>query len=244
MSNFEKSIFLGDVHVPFADKNSLKVAISFMDWFQPDNIFLVGDILDFYEISTFDKDPRRITDLQSDINKTVGILQLIRERNPHGEIIYLEGNHEHRLHKYLWKHPEIASLEALEMTNLMHFKELDITYCDQFANVKLHGFLVEHGSVVRQQSAYTARAMLEKRGMSGISGHSHRGGSHYITNMSGSYAWFENFCLCGLHPEYVIGQPNWMNGFSIGHFKKTTNRFNIEQIPIVDKHASYGEHEF
>ena len=148
------------------------------------------------------------------------------------------------MHKYLWKHPEISSLEALTMENLLHLKELNIQYKDQFANVKLHQFLVEHGSVVRQQSAYTARAMLEKRGMSGISGHTHRMGAHYLTNMAGSYAWFENGCLCDLHPDYVVGQPNWMNGFSIGHFKKSNNRFNIEQIPIVDKHASYGEQEF
>lgn len=244
MSKFEKSIFIGDIHIPFHDINSLKVSISFMDWFKPDKIYLIGDVMDWYELSSFDKDPRRINDLQKDISKTTGVLQLIRERNDKSDIFYLQGNHEFRLNKWLMKHPEIASLEALEMSNLMHFKELDIQYKDQFSNVRLHEFLVEHGSVVRQQSAYTARAMLEKRGMSGISGHTHRMGSHYLTNMSGSYAWFECGCLCNLNPEYVVGQPNWQNGFSIGYFKKSSNRFNIEQVPIVNDKASYGDNEF
>jgi len=239
---FEKSIFLSDMHVPFEQHKSLKVVNSFMSWFKPDRIFLMGDIIDFYAVSTFDKDPERITSLQADINTAHKILKGMRASNTKAEITYIEGNHEHRLQKYLWKHPEISSLDALSMTNLLHLDELKITYVNQFESIKYHKFLIEHGSVVRQQSAYTARAMLEKRGMSGISGHTHRMGAHYLTNMSGSYAWFETGCLCDLHPEYVVGQPNWMNGFSIGHFKG--KRFNIEQIPIVDNHASYGEMEF
>jgi UDP-2,3-diacylglucosamine pyrophosphatase LpxH len=241
---FEKSIFLSDLHVPFEQKKSLKVVDSFMSWFKPDKIYLMGDIVDFYAVSSFDKDPERITSLQEDINKAHKILKGIRACNPKADIMYIEGNHEHRLQKYLWKHPEISSLDALSITNLLMLTELKIAYVNQFESFKYHKFLVEHGSVVRQQSAYTARAMLEKRGMSGISGHTHRMGAHYLTNMSGSYAWFENGCLCDLHPEYVVGQPNWMNGFSIGYFRKQGNRFNIEQIPIVDNHASYGEQEF
>ena len=241
---FEKSIFLSDMHVPFEHKKSLKVVNAFMEWFKPNKIYLIGDIIDFYAVSSFDKDPERITSLQDDINKTRNILKDIRACNPKADILYIEGNHEHRLQKYMWKHPEISSLDALSVTNLLMLTELRIAYVNQFESVKYHKFLVEHGSVVRQQSAYTARAMLEKRGMSGISGHTHRMGAHYLTNMSGSYAWFENGCLCDLHPEYVVGQPNWQTSFSIGYFKAKGNRFNVEQVPIIHDKASYGDMEF
>ena len=241
---YEKSIFLGDIHFPFEQSKSLKVVKNFMEWFKPTNIFLIGDIVDFYAVSSFDKEPERITSLQADINKAHKYLKELRTYNPKACIMYLGGNHEHRLQKYLWKHPEISSLDALSIENLLHLNDIGIQYKDQFSNTKYHKFLIEHGSVVRQQSAYTARAMLEKRGMSGISGHTHRMGAHYLTNMSGSYVWAENGCLCNLQPEYVVGQPNWQSGFTIGYFKTRSNRFNIEQIPIIHDKASYGTMEF
>ena len=146
---FEKSIFLSDLHVPFEQKKSLKVVNAFMSWFKPDRIFLMGDIIDFYAVSTFDKDPERITSLQADINTAQKILKGMRANNTKSEITYIEGNHEHRLQKYLWKHPEISSLDALSVTNLLMLNELKISYVNQFESIRYHKFLVEHGSVVR-----------------------------------------------------------------------------------------------
>ncbi len=239
MKQYEKSMFIGDVHIPFQNNKALKSLYKFIDWYRPDTIYLLGDIIDFSPISTFVNDPARITHLQDDIDQTVKFLGHL----PMIPIIYIGGNHEQRLTKWLWKHPEISSLDALTFDNLLHLDELDIEYRAPGTTTTTHKFVVEHGDMCRTQSAYTARAMLDKRGMSGISGHTHRMGAHYLTNLSGYYVWFENGCLCDLQPQYTY-MPNWLNGFSIGYFKKSSNRFNIEQIPIVDNHASYGEQEF
>ncbi len=241
---YEKSIFLSDMHIPFENEGALGVVKNFIKTFKPKKIFLLGDLCDFYSVSSFDKDPERINKLQNDLDEGHALLAQIRKGSPKSDIIYLEGNHEHRLQRYLWKHPEIASLKALMVENLLELKKLNIKYKDQFSSVKYHQFLIEHGEIVRQQSAYTTRAMLDKRSLSGISGHTHRMGSHYLTNMSGNYAWFENGCLCKLDPEYVVGQPNWMHGFSIGYFKKESNRFSVKQIPIIKGKACYAGQEF
>jgi len=242
MSIYEKSIFIGDTHVPFECKTSIKSTLTFIKAFKPNTIFLMGDIIDFYSISTFDKEPNRITSIQSDIDIAINILKSIRKASNKSKIIYIEGNHEHRLQKYLWKHPEISSLNALNIQNMLNLKEMDIKYINQYKTQVYHNFVVEHGSLVRQQSAYTAKAMLLKRGMSGISGHTHRMGAHYLANMGGNYVWYENGCLCDLNPEYIIGKPDWMNGLSIGYFKG--KRFSIEQIPIIDGIISYAGKEY
>jgi len=197
--------------------------------------------MDFYAISTFDKEPERITKLQEELDQGIAFLRNVRQDAPGSTIIYLEGNHEARMQKYLWKHPEISSLNALNVKNMLELKSMDIEYIKQNVSHVRHKFVIEHGDVVRQQSAYTARAQLEKRGMSGLSGHTHRLGMHYRCDMSGNYVWCENGCLCDLNPEYVIGKPNWINGFSVGYFKKDrTNRFLIEQIPIIDGKITYA----
>jgi len=232
---YEKSVFLGDVHVPFQNTSSLLALHKFIRKFNPNRIYLVGDVMDFYAISTFDKEPERITKLQEELNQGIAFLRNVRQDAPGATIIYLEGNHEARMQKYLWKHPEISSLNALNVKNMLELKSMNIEYIKQTVSHVHHKFVIEHGDVVRQQSAYTARAQLEKRGMSGISGHTHRLGMHYRSDMSGDYVWAENGCLCDLNPDYVVGKPNWINGFSVGYFKKDrTNRFLIEQIPIID----------
>lgn len=239
---YEKVVFIGDIHIPFHEEKIIKTVIKFIHSFKPNHIFLLGDVLDFYSISSYDKEPSRITSLQTDINITKDLLKTIRKDNKNSEITYLEGNHEHRLQKYLWKHPEISSLNALNIKNLLNLDEYNIKYINQHKTKVFHKFVIEHGSLIRQQSAYTAKAMLMKRGISGISGHTHRLGTHYASNMNGNFVWYENGCLSNLNPDFVIGKPDWMHGFSVGYIKRKT--LSIEQIPILNKKIMYDGIEY
>ena len=241
---YERSMFLSDIHIPFQDNGVLNVVKNFAKWFEPDYLFLVGDVIDFYSISTFDKDPLRINNLQHDIDETHNVLKNIRGYLPKSKIIYLEGNHEIRLKRYLWKHPEIASLKALSMENLLNLNKLNISYVPSQKTYSFHKFLIEHGDIVRKHSGYTARGQMEKRGISGLSGHSHRLSTHYLTNMGGNFVWAENGCLCKMDCDYIIGQPNWQQGFSIGYFKKGLQRFSLEQISIIHNKCVYAGKEF
>lgn len=148
--------------------------------------------------------------------------------------------HEHRLQRYLWQHPEIASLRALELPELLRTEKLGIEYIEYGKPVFHHEFLVEHGNIARKHSAYTAAGMLQDRQISGISGHTHRLGSHYKTDGNGRVkVWFENGCLCDLEPEYIYGVPNFQHGFSIGWFTADDNRFTVEQVPIIKGRLFY-----
>ena len=242
--NYEKSLFLSDLHIPFEDNNAIKIVKNFASCFKPEYIFLAGDIIDFYTISTFDKDPERINNLQSDIDKTYQFLLELRSILPKSEIVYLEGNHENRLTRYLWKHPEIANLRALTIENLLQLDSLNIKYKTIRDTVLFHKFLVEHGDIVRKHSGYTARGQMEKRGISGISGHTHRLGTHFHTDMSGDHVWVENGCLCDRNPEYVSGLPDWQQGWSVGYYKNDGERFSIEQVCITQEKAVYAGLEF
>ena len=149
---YEKSLFISDVHIPFEDKNAVRILKNFTRWFEPDHIFFVGDIIDFYNISTFDKNPERLNQLQNDIDKTVDFLLDMRVIAPQAKMVYLEGNHENRITRYLWKHNEIASLDALSIDKLLDFKDLHIEYKTMKDICTFHDFLIEHGDVIRKYS--------------------------------------------------------------------------------------------
>lgn len=235
----EKAAFIGDWHIPYHDPIAVELVLKFLEWFRPDTVFILGDYIDAYSVSRFDKDPQRLLSLQSELDEARGILCKLRRVCPRARIIYIAGNHEDRLRRYLWKAPEISVLDNLQLPALLGLEELDIDYHGYERQLEWHGLLVEHGDRVSKHSAYTAKAMLEARGVSGISGHSHRLAAYYRTDNGGVKVWYENGCVCDTNPTYVIGKPNWAQGFTVAHALKGRQRFAASQIPILSGRLFY-----
>lgn len=224
-----KFVVLSDIHFPYHDDKALKAVYKFLEQHPVDTIILNGDILDFYDVSSFDKDPDRINSLQSEINMAEKFFGKLRKLSPNSRIIFVKGNHCSRLERYLKKHPELYSLDALKLPNLLGLDKFNIEYKDK--GFKLGSLKIIHGDMVRKFSSYTARGELEKHDSSGISSHTHRGGVYYYRTPERYLAWFESFCLCDLNPEY-IDEPNWQQGFLYGYIEKDS--FAVTPIPIVD----------
>lgn len=134
-----------------------------------------------------------------------------------------------RLERYLKKHPELYSLDALKLPNLLDLKKYNIEYSDK--GIKLGNLKIIHGDMVRKFSGYTARGELEKHDSSGICGHVHRLSCYYYRTPERYLAWYESGCLCDLNPEY-INEPNWQQAFLYGYVEKDS--FAVTPIPIVD----------
>lgn len=224
-----KFIVLSDIHYPYEDKAAIKAAVNFIDTVKPDTIILNGDILDMYDVSSFDKSPERMQSLQKEIDKATNLFKRLRKVAPNARIVFIKGNHEFRLERYLMKHPELFSLDALKLPNLLKLKEFNIEYFDK--HFKLGSLKFTHGSIVRKFSSYTAHAELDKNDCSGCSGHTHRLGVCFKQTPSRYLAWYESGCLCDIHPEYV-DEPDWQQGFLYGHINKDS--FAVSIIPIVE----------
>lgn len=227
----ETAIYIGDIHAPFHCKKAVKLVAEFTKTHKPNIVYLMGDIIDFYQLSKFDKDPDRLTKLPKDIEHATSILQSLRNAAPNARFIFREGNHEHRLTKYLWARPEIAKLPSLQLDELLSLNKLGIKYTRYHEGHFYRGISIEHGDAASQRSGYTARGMLDKRGRGGISGHTHRLGSHWRTNSAGTSAWYENGCMCTMKPHYAIGQPDWQQGFTTSTYKD--GKLWIRQVPIL-----------
>lgn len=164
-----KFVVLSDIHFPYQDDKAIKAVYKFLEQYPVDTIILNGDILDFYDVSSFDKDPERINSLQEEINLAQKFFKKLRDLSPNGRIVFVKGNHEQRIERYLKKHPELYSLDALKLPNLLGLDKFNIEYKDK--GFKLGSLKIIHGDMVRKFSAYTARGELEKHDSSGISSH-------------------------------------------------------------------------
>lgn len=238
--NFQGTMaVLQDTHNPFQDQRVLREVELFLKELQPDMVVYPGDMGDFYMLSKFDKNPNRANTLQKDLNSTAELFKRHRALLPNARMIFELGNHEDRLRRHLWgRDPALASLDCLTVEGLYKLKESEVECVDYAEGILFNGnFLITHGELIRAHSGYTARAMSDKHGKSGIHGHSHRGGNHLKTRRYGTYGWWENFCLCDLDPDYTT-HPDWQQGFSVVTI--IHGRFWVEQVQIINRKFIYG----
>lgn len=222
-------VIAGDIHFPYQDDKAIDAFLDFIASKRIDIIILNGDILDFYDVSSFDKRPDRINSLQKELDLSYKFMSELRAMKPEAKIVFVKGNHSYRVERYLMKHPELYSLNNLKLPNLLRLDELGIEYQDK--EYRLGSLKIIHGDMVRKFSGYTARGELEKHDCSGVNSHTHRLSCYYYKTPERYLAWFEAGCLCDINPEYV-DNPNWQQGFLYGYIEKDS--FAVTPIPIVD----------
>lgn len=236
-------VTLCDWHVPYEDPKAIRVAFEFCRQIQPQTI-VIHEAHDFYALSRFDKNPERKLQLQREIDIVKGYLSRLKSICPTSRIIVLRANHTDRLQKYLWtKAEELSGLDVMQLEELLGFKRLGIEYLDYYihkAPDPRGHFLFKHGDIVRQHSAYTAKGELEREGMSGMSGHTHRLGAHYSRKRGGFFVWVEAGCLCDLNPGYLKGTANWQHGIGVVTYKES-GHFIAEPVPIIDYELVWGD---
>lgn len=229
MSKLRTACVAGDFHVAYDDPKQRTLWFDFLDRVKPDEVILNGDVMDFYAVSRFCKDPDRATPsaFQGELEACRELLAQVRHLLPQAKLTYVEGNHERRWRKYLWANQSVLSgLEEVELPRLLRLEEMGVGYEED--GVWLGDLFVYHGRVVRKHSGYSARAELELNGCSGLSNHTHRDGHHGVRNRAGVWGWWENFCMCQLDPEYVEGVANWTPGWSLVSIVE--KRPHVEQI--------------
>lgn len=132
-SLYETAVVMNDAHCPYQDNAAINGVTLLIKDVQPDIIFILGDMIDFADISKFCRNPLRklskeeIKDIvssekdggeivlqaamQREFNDTYAVLCQLRNAAPSAKIKYIFGNHEYRLYRFLMeKAPELYGL--------------------------------------------------------------------------------------------------------------------------------------
>lgn len=246
---FVTAVVYTDTHLPHGDARALRIVAQITSELQPSLIANLGDLLDCYLLSTYQKDPSRLDSLQTEIDAARQHLATMRLLSPKSRFVLLEGNHEDRLRRVLWNLDgparTLAHLtafqQALTWPSLLGLNELGIEFfsTDQQAvrNI-LPGFILKHGNKVRAHSAFTAKAEMERYARSGLSGHTHRVGSFCITTDVGDEEWHELGCTCLLKAEYGT-DFNWQQGFAVVTVSMDGEYRQVEPIRIREGRAVF-----
>jgi hypothetical protein len=219
----ERWIVIPDVHIPYHDIKTLKAIEKFMDdvdWW--DGWIQLGDFIDFEMLSTFgNKHPeiqsQRVRDDYEMANEFLDIHQkLVRRKNKKAKMVYLQGNHEYRVDRYLRETPKLTGF--LEVENNLNLKKRGIDWIPSWGTNKsfkkgkahfIHGW-----RTIKYHAFHTAVAYMAPT----FYAHSHdiqeianqsRAGDDVIVGKSMG-------CVCKLDQSYIKGNPtNWQQGFGV-----------------------------
>jgi predicted phosphodiesterase len=228
----KKILILSDIHFPYHNAAALRAAIKYGLEQGVDCIILNGDILDFYALSDFSKDPSKPT-FRKEIKLGKWFLNELRMAFPKAQIYYKIGNHEMRLERYLMvKAPEILDCEEFRLEILLEFAKHHVILIDKYTVIKAGNLNIIHGHEYKGAGGvYPAKYIYGKSKVNTICGHYHRSSTYLDKNMDGHYhGGFSTGCLCELSPDYMP-YNEWVHGFAVVTMKPGGN-FSVQNLTI------------
>lgn len=235
-------VSLSDIHIPHDDTALVQKIIEWIKTQTLDTLVLNGDILDCAKISKYlGHGEMSLSDeiLRGNVFLDQ-ILAAARAMNPQAKVVWIDGNHEDRLNKYLMANADalidlmVDGEPLVSLQHLLRLKERRVTYKPYNQHLELPGGLfIEHGHRVSKHAAYTVSNAMRDLGGSLIMGHVHRIGSVSRTDRTGTYRGYEQGCLC-LPPSYMpAASANWQLGFGIIRYTDATTWW-YEQVYCQD----------
>lgn len=227
---------LFDVHIPYHNIPALTAALDYGKENDINTILLGGDIMDCYQASSFEKDPRKRS-LKDEFQMTRDFFSILRKNFPKAKIYFKIGNHEERWERMLrTKAPEILDMDEFRLDVILRFAEYGIELIGDKKIIHAGKLNILHGHEFRSGMTVPvnpARGYYMKAKESMIAGHNHQTSSHSESSLNGSVvSTFSVGCLSDLHPRY-----NPINKWNHGFAHITVNKdktFVVKNLKIIN----------
>ena len=170
--------------IPMHDRRACDIVTQLSADIQPDEIVLLGDMIDFGGLSTFPLEADAKYLIQPALQELGEWLRILVSTT-NGKVTLCEGNHELRLSKQLQNVQEAAVLRPIDdilgppmlsVERLLCLDKLGITYLKPYGKVYwlFNEIKVHHGHIVRPKGGQTVSSILAGARHSQIVGHIHR----------------------------------------------------------------------
>ncbi len=236
MSNkLEKILFIPDTHVPYHDKKAWNVMMKAAKDLKPDHVIILGDFIDNYSVSSHSKDPNRALKLDEEVNESIKLLKELKSLKAKNNV-YVEGNHEDRLERYLMeKAPELFNV--VKIPKLLKLDELGFKHTPYKSHYILGKLHITHDCGTAGRYAHYKSVDTFQKNV--VIGHTHRLGFAVEGNANGErhatamLGWLGDVNKVD-YMHKIKATRDWTLGFGIGYLDKKTNYVYIVPIPIVN----------
>jgi len=232
-------LILPDVHVPYHDKRAIDAVLDFATDESWDEIVQLGDFLDIDPVSSHNKgkpgnnEGKRLIDEFSQGKDLLDqISAAVFRRNSECKRTILEGNHEHRVNRFLQEQPALEGL--IEVEHGLELESKGWNYVRAHSKGDSHvinGTHLIHG--ISASDAHAKRTAISW-GANVIYGHTHcvQSYSHKMRGNNRTVIARSIGCLCRLRPAYLHCQPDkWSHAFAVMHIN-TRHRITVTVCEI------------
>jgi predicted phosphodiesterase len=232
-------LIIPDLHVPYHDKRAWGLVLKAGKLVKPDFIVVLGDFLDCYTVSSHRKDPRRRLTLQDELdaaNAELDKLDALGAKSRH----FVQGNHEHRLERYLMDHaPEVFGMARPD--RLLRMADRGWSYTPYGRSLRIGRMNYTHD--VDGKAGPNAHAQsLQAFGGNVCQGHTHRLATCYAGNLKNethtgvSLGWLGDANAAD-YKSYVKAKKDWTLGFGLALMEPNGNT-HLQAVPIISYRAA------
>lgn len=230
-----------DCHRPFHDKRAYSLMIQVFKSMSLDEICILGDYADIYNLTGHGKDAGLVTSLVNEIEDVNAGLDELDKLFPKTKKVYLQGNHEFRFERYVNnKCPELFGVTQFDYLLNIN-KRNNWKYINYGPNQK-HKILNSYLTARHEPLASSAKATASKALCSLVYGHIHRIEESHIVGLDGSnhvcfsVGWLGDKSLDKIF-GYVKTHHQWQLGFGLVFVDEKTGYFYHQKIHILDNYT-------
>ncbi len=228
---------LFDVHLPYHHTVSLEATLQYFQDEKVDSILIGGDLIDFYMISSFVRDPRKRNFLY-EIEMAHEFFELLRAIFPKEKIFYKLGNHEARWQRFLiTKAPEVLGFPEFELDQILTLKDYKVECIHDLAKIKYGHLNIVHGHEFGRtlwSPVNPARGLFLRAKANTMCGHYHQSSEHAESNIDEKLVgcWSVG-SLCQLKPAYKpFAYTKWNHGAAIVEQHEDGN-FSVDNFKVI-----------
>jgi predicted phosphodiesterase len=246
---YDRVVIVPDTQWPFQNPEAEAAVLEYIRNNPGKKLIHLGDGADFYSLASFRKGlpPSERMYLRQEVDVVRSkFKEYAAAAESYGELVFLKGNHDERLDRYLELHGgelfdlvgDVLSFESVTGAADAGWKVIG-PYGRGCWVGQPGGLWATHGDYARSESGASAKAHLRKYGHSVIHGHTHRLGQVFQTMQSAEGDRTIVGVEAGtLADPYLTPRAShfsdWQFGFAVVWVAKDSPRFHVDLVAITD----------
>lgn len=227
-----------DVHAPYHSKVAFDCFLRVARGWKPEGCIVLGDFGDFHEVGSHPKDPRRRQPFEREVEGVNAALDQLDEALGRAWGVFLQGNHETRLERYLIdRAPELFG--CVDWAELLRLPERGWEVLPYKQSLQIGELRLSHD--FGRAGVNAARQSVQDAGANILFGHTHRLMAHYQGQLFGNphvgmtCGWLgDPDAIDYRHSDMV--QRDAIHGFATVHMLDN-GIFWAQAVPIINGRA-------
>lgn len=229
-----RTLIVPDAHVPYHDRRAWALMLQAARMVRPERIVVLGDLLDFYCVSSHTRDPSRRISLDQEIeagNEALDQLDVLGAK----ERVMLAGNHETRLERLLaTRAPELHGIVP-RVASLLRLAERGWQHIEYRKSARVGSLTVTHD--MDQAGLHAQLHARRKAEGDAVIGHTHRMAQTYLGDRDGvpcsgsMLGWLGDASAIDYRSDISV-RHEWQLGFGIAS-DLPSGKTVVTPVPII-----------